>query len=97
MYAIPPPRLPSLVENKKLKFGWEASVRLNHLLTTKPTSALPPPGRFIREDMYACERWHRVQYLVEQFCGQLSREYLYNMATSQVGILHGETSKSATS
>nr|XP_017214445.2 uncharacterized protein LOC101885244 isoform X1 [Danio rerio] len=35
----------------------------NHLITMKPTTALPPPGKFIREDMYTKKRWRRVQYL----------------------------------
>lgn len=55
----------------------------NHLLTTKPVTALPPPGRFIREDMYARKRWRQVQYLAEQFWGRWKREYLSNIATRQ--------------
>ena len=50
----------------------------NHLLTT-----LPSPGRFIREDMYARKRWHRVQYLAEQLRGRWGRDYVYNIATRQ--------------
>ena len=55
----------------------------NQLLTMKPIAALPPPGRFIREDMYARKRWRHVQYLAEQFWGRWRREYLYNIATRQ--------------
>ena len=55
----------------------------NHLLTMKPITALPPPGRFIKEDLYARKRWRRVQYLAEQFWGRWRREYLYNIATRQ--------------
>lgn len=29
----------------------------NHLLTTKSTIALPPPGKFVKEDVYARKRW----------------------------------------
>ncbi|KAK0147985.1 hypothetical protein N1851_002886 [Merluccius polli] len=49
----------------------------NHLLTIKPIVALPPPGRFIREDMYTRKRWHHVQYLLE------SLESFFNVATRQ--------------
>ncbi|KAJ8366175.1 hypothetical protein SKAU_G00150060 [Synaphobranchus kaupii] len=55
----------------------------NHLLTTKPIIALPPPGKFIREDMYARKRWRHVQYLAEQFWSRWRREYLSNIATRQ--------------
>lgn len=55
----------------------------NHLLTMKPTGALPPPGTFIREDMYARKRWRHIQYLAEQFWNRWRREYLSNIATRQ--------------
>ena len=35
----------------------------NHLLTMKTKVVLPPPGNFVKEDMYARKRWRRVQYL----------------------------------
>lgn len=34
----------------------------NHLLTMKFSVPLPPPGEFVREDLYARKRWRRVQY-----------------------------------
>ncbi|XP_051792767.1 uncharacterized protein LOC127530320 [Acanthochromis polyacanthus] len=55
----------------------------NHLLTMKSVTALPPPGRFIREDMYARKRWRHVQYLTEQFWSRWKREYLSQIATRQ--------------
>lgn len=55
----------------------------NHLLTMKSTAALPPPGRFIKEDMYARKRWRRVQYLAEQFWSRWRREYICNIAIRQ--------------
>ncbi|KAG7453482.1 hypothetical protein JOB18_018614 [Solea senegalensis] len=55
----------------------------NHLLTMKSITALPPPGRFIREDMYARKRWRHVQYLSEQFWSRWRKEYLFNIATRQ--------------
>lgn len=39
----------------------------NHLILMKSKIALPPPGKFMREDVYCKRRWRRVQYLIEQF------------------------------
>lgn len=55
----------------------------NDLLTIKSVPALPPPGRFVREDIYARKRWRHVQYLAEQFWSRWRREYLSNIATRQ--------------
>ena len=41
----------------------------NHLIMMKSKVALPPPGVFVKEDLYATKRWRRVQYLIEQFWG----------------------------
>ncbi|KAA8577371.1 hypothetical protein FQN60_010598 [Etheostoma spectabile] len=38
----------------------------NHLIMMKSKVALPPPGVFVKEDLYATKRWRRVQYLIEQ-------------------------------
>lgn len=51
----------------------------NHLLTMKPITALPPPGR---EDMYARKRWRHIQYVAEQFWSR-TREYLFKIATRE--------------
>ncbi|RXN21863.1 hypothetical protein ROHU_023747 [Labeo rohita] len=55
----------------------------NHLILMKSKIALPPPGKFQREDMYASKRWRRVQYLIEQFWSRWKREYLLNISTRQ--------------
>lgn len=55
----------------------------NHLLTMKVTVPLPPPGKFVAEDLYAKKRWRRVQYLTEQFWGRWHKEYLANIALRQ--------------
>lgn len=55
----------------------------NHLIMMKSKVALPPPGRFVREDMYATKRWRRVQYLIEQFWSRWKKEYLLNISTRQ--------------
>ncbi|KAL1280050.1 hypothetical protein QQF64_014650 [Cirrhinus molitorella] len=55
----------------------------NHLLTLKTIQALPPTGKFVREDIYARKRWRHVQYLAEQFWGCWRKEYVSNIATRQ--------------
>ncbi|XP_063052707.1 uncharacterized protein LOC134447256 [Engraulis encrasicolus] len=55
----------------------------NHLVLMKSKVALPPPGKFVREDLYAAKRWRRVQYLVEQFWSRWRREYLQNIYLRQ--------------
>ncbi|KAM9709232.1 uncharacterized protein ACNS7B_023621 [Menidia menidia] len=55
----------------------------NHLLTMKPMTPLPPPGKFVQEDLYARKRWRKVQYLSEQFWNRWRREYLTNINLRQ--------------
>ena len=39
----------------------------NHILTTKSTVILPPPGKFQLNDVYMRRRWPRVQHLANLF------------------------------
>lgn len=55
----------------------------NHLIMMKSRVALPPPGSFVKEDLYATKRWRRVQYLIEQFWSRWKKEYLLNISTRQ--------------
>ncbi|XP_065108476.1 uncharacterized protein [Paramisgurnus dabryanus] len=55
----------------------------NHLIMMKSKVALPPPGVFVKEDLYATKRWRRVQYLIEQFWCRWKREYLLNISLRQ--------------
>lgn len=55
----------------------------NHLITMKDSVPLPPPGRFIQEDLYATKRWRRVQYLSEQFWNRWKKEYFSNLTLRQ--------------
>ncbi len=48
----------------------------NHLIMVRSKVILPPPGEFVRDDIYLRKRWKRVQYLIEQFWSRWSREYL---------------------
>lgn len=57
----------------------------NHLILMKSKVALPPPGKFIQEDLYARKRGRRVQYLTEQFWSRWKREYLLNISTNRNG------------
>ena len=55
----------------------------NHISTMKPTIPLPPPGKFITEDMYLRKRWRRMQYLSEQFWSCWKQEYVRNITQRQ--------------
>ena len=55
----------------------------NHILTMKPTTPLPPPGNFTREDVYLRKRWRRVQYLAQQFWTRWKQEYLQVISQRQ--------------
>ena len=49
------------------------------LLTMKTRPAGPPPGQFLRPDIYARRRWRRVQFLADQFWTRWRREYLQSL------------------
>ena len=55
----------------------------NHLLTMKCRAALPPPGKFVKEDVYARKLWRRVQFLADQFWSRWKKEFLYNLNQRQ--------------
>ncbi|KAL6465838.1 hypothetical protein MHYP_G00259710, partial [Metynnis hypsauchen] len=55
----------------------------NHILTMKSTVILPPPGQFIREDLYLQKRWRRVQYLANEFWIRWKKEYLLSLQSRQ--------------
>ena len=59
------------------------SITPNHLVTMKPTQPLPLPGSFLQEDVYACKRWRRVQYLMQQFWSRWKKEYLLHLSAWQ--------------
>jgi len=55
----------------------------NHILTGKSDVPAPPPGEFVREDMFLRKRWRRVQYLLEQFWSRWQREYIASIVLRQ--------------
>ena len=56
----------------------------NHfLLTTKSKVVLPPPGNFVKNDMFSKKNWRRVQYLLNQFWRRWQKEYLQSLQFRQ--------------
>ena len=55
----------------------------NHILTMKSTVILPPPGNFVREDMYLRKKWRRVQYMLNQFWTRWRKEFLQTLQSRQ--------------
>lgn len=51
----------------------------NLLLTMKSSIILPPPGDFVREDLYLRKRWRRVQYLATEFWHRWKKDYLLGL------------------
>lgn len=47
----------------------------NRILTMKTSVPLPPPGKFVAEDLYTRKRWRIVQYVTEQFWSRWRKEY----------------------
>ena len=50
----------------------------NHLLTMSKV-LMPPPGVFIREDIYLRKRWRRVQHLANVFRERWRKEFLQTL------------------
>lgn len=65
----------------------------NHLLTMKPVTALPPPGRFIREDMYSMLVKGGVMFCILQSnSGVVGKENTsLRLLPDNAGILQEET------
>jgi hypothetical protein len=55
----------------------------NHLLMTKTSVTVPPPGQFQRADVYMRQRWRRVQYLANLFWTRWRKEYLLSLQCRQ--------------
>lgn len=55
----------------------------NLLLTMKSSIILPPPGNFVKEDLYLRKRWRRVQYLANEFWQRWKKQYLLSLQQRQ--------------
>ena len=53
----------------------------NHLFTLKAKVVLPPPGKFLRADLYSRKWWRRAQYLANEFWLRWRREFLHSLQT----------------
>ena len=51
----------------------------NSILTMKSKVVLPPPGNFVKEDIYLRKKWRRVQYLLNLFWSKWKTEYLISL------------------
>ncbi|XP_070206095.1 uncharacterized protein [Littorina saxatilis] len=52
----------------------------NHILTMKSGLIMPPPpGHFVKEDLYLNKRWKRVQFLADRFWTRWKKEYLQSL------------------
>ena len=51
----------------------------NHLLTMKSKVLLPPPGKFVKPDLYVRRRWRRIQFVTNEFWNRWRKEYLSNL------------------
>ncbi|KAJ8019058.1 hypothetical protein HOLleu_42593 [Holothuria leucospilota] len=51
----------------------EAPLTPNHLETMESSSPLPPPGNFVKEDLYARETWRGYSFSQNSF-GHFGRE-----------------------
>lgn len=60
----------------------------NHILMMKSTIVQPPPGVFMKEDLYLQKRWRRVHYLANEFWICWRKEYLLNLQPRQKWNTH---------
>ncbi|KAI5619787.1 hypothetical protein C0J50_20704, partial [Silurus asotus] len=51
----------------------------NYILTMKSSIISPPPGVFVKEDVYLRKRWKRVQFLTNEFWTRWRKEYLLTL------------------
>ena len=48
----------------------------NHILTMKSSVVLPPPGNFVKEDIYLRKKWRRMQHVLNMFWLRWQREFI---------------------
>ena len=72
-----------LTVNNMMSPGAPEPLTPNHLLTMKVKVLMPPPGVFLREDLYSNKRWRRVQHLANEFWTRWRREFLHTLQMRQ--------------
>lgn len=55
----------------------------NHLITMKSSYAIPPPGEFVKPDIYGTKMWRKAQQFGEQFWRQWKSSYLNEITKRQ--------------
>lgn len=65
----------------------------NNMLTMKSTVILPPPGQFVKEDLYLRKMWLRVQFSANEFWIRWKTEYLLSLQPQQKWHKHRRNSK----
>ena len=58
----------------------------NHILTMKSSVVLPPPGNFVKEDIYLRRKWRRVQHVLNMFWLRWQREFIQSLQKRQKWI-----------
>lgn len=48
----------------------------SQILTLKSSAVLPPPGKFVQQDLYCRKRWRCVQFLANEFWSRWRKEFL---------------------
>lgn len=56
----------------------------NHILMMKSSIIAPPPGQFVKQDLYLRKRWRQVQFLSNDFWARWKKEYLLNLQQRQI-------------
>ena len=49
----------------------------------KSKVVMPPPGKFMRPDLYCRRRWRRVQHIANEFWSHWRKEYLQSLQERQ--------------
>lgn len=55
----------------------------SQILTLKSKVVLPPPGAFVKEDLYCRKHWRRVQFLANEFWTRWRKEFLPTLQQRQ--------------
>ena len=56
---------------------------LFNLLTMKSKVVSPPPGKFLKSDVYSKRRWRRIQHIANEFWSHWRKEYLQSLQERQ--------------